>query len=117
MSYHHLTQEQRYQIHVMKSLGHAQKEIAHYIQVSEATVSREVRRNRNPRAYSALEAQQKAQARRCAASRRPKRLTPPLQAWVTEKLGLGWSPEQIARSQHHGRGKNKPRNHLRLYPC
>lgn len=96
MSYGHLTQEQRFQIHVLKSTGVAQKQIAERIQVSPATVSRELARNRNVVEYSALEAQTKAQARRSAASRRPKRLTAELKALVTGKLGLGWSPEQIA---------------------
>jgi IS30 family transposase len=92
MSYHQLTQAQRYQIYALKKTGHSGTEIAEVIGVHKSTVSRELRRNRGRRGYRphqahtlALERRSKAVPRICA------------KTWVVvEKLlRQEWSPEQI----------------------
>jgi len=45
MSYTQLTQEERYQIYILKKAGHSQSEIAEMLGRHRSTVSREPRRN------------------------------------------------------------------------
>jgi IS30 family transposase len=94
MSYTQLTQEQRYQIHVLLKMGHSRTEIADALGVHKSTVSRELKRNRGKRGYRPTQAHQFALQRRKKAR---KRITADLWAIVEEKLRQDWSPEQIAR--------------------
>jgi len=93
MNYTHLTQDERYQIYVLKKAGHIQSEIANLINRSESTVSRELRRNRGRRGYRPKQAQAKADDRRAINARRVDD-----DAWqfAQEKLQMQWSPEQIS---------------------
>ena len=59
-------------------------------------MSRELRRNCGLRGYRMKQAQRLSEARRRMASSRPRKLTAELWAWIEGKLGLQWSPEQIA---------------------
>jgi IS30 family transposase len=93
MSYHQLTQEQRYQIYALKKTGHSRTEIAEVIGVHKSTVSRELRRNQGGRGYRAQQAQQMAQNRRAKA--RP-RICAKTWAVVEKLLRQEWSPEQIS---------------------
>jgi len=45
-TYTQLTREQRYQIFVLKKMGHHQTKIAELIEVHKSTISRELFRNR-----------------------------------------------------------------------
>ena len=96
MGYHHLATEERCQIYALKSTGKTQKEIAEHLGVSAPTISRELKRNSGERGYRYRQADEKAINRRCHASRRPKKMTPPIIALVEAKLLEKWSPEQIA---------------------
>ena len=102
MSYHQLTQEQRYQIYpgtarqgrcALKKTGHSRREIAEVIGVHKSTVSRELKRNRGGRGYRPQQAQQMALERRSQVKSRIR-----AQTWVVvEKLlRQEWSPEQIS---------------------
>jgi IS30 family transposase len=93
MSYHQLTQEQRYQIYALKKTGHSGSEIADVIGVHKSTVSRELRRNRGERGYRPQQAQQMTLERRAKAKPRIRAKT-----WtVVEKLlRQDWSPEQVS---------------------
>ena len=93
MSYHQLTQEQRYQIYALKKTGHTRTEIAEVIGVHKATVSRELRRNQGGRGYRPQQAQHMTEKRRAKAKPRISTKT-----WgVVEKLlRQEWSPEQIS---------------------
>jgi IS30 family transposase len=69
-TYRQLTQEQRYQIYVLKKIGHLQEEIAEVIGVHKSTISRELKRNCGRRGYRpqqahglAIERRQKAMPR------------------------------------------------------
>jgi IS30 family transposase len=93
MSYHQLTQEQRYQIYALKKTGHSGSEIADVIGVHKSTVSRELRRNRGGRGY------RPQQAHKLALERRPKanlKITNETWALVEKLLRQEWSPEQIS---------------------
>lgn len=98
---HHLTQVQRCQIEGSLSIGMNQKQIAKLLNVSESTVSRELKRNGCRWGYSALIAEQDAQARRSKASKKPKVLTSAVREIVEEKLRERWSPEQISGRLRH----------------
>lgn len=93
MSYHQLTQEQRYQIYALKKTGHTGTEIAEVIGVHKSTVSRELRRNRGGRGYRPQQAQQLALERRAKATPRIRATT---WAVVEKLLRQEWSPEQIS---------------------
>jgi IS30 family transposase len=93
MSYHQLTQEQRYQIYALKKTGHSGTEIADVIGVHKSTVSREWRRNRGGRGYRPQQAQQMALERRAKAKPRIRAKT---WAVVEKLLRQEWSPAQIS---------------------
>ena len=60
----HLTLEERDRIAQLRHQGADQKEIAHALGRSPATISRELRRNRSDGDYYAAQAQRQAQRRR-----------------------------------------------------
>lgn len=97
MSYHHLTQEQRSQIQVLKSMGHQQKEIAEALEVHPSTVSRELKRNTGLRGYRHQQAHRLAVNRRLQASSGATKMTDQVLTFIEEKLTQEqWSPEQIS---------------------
>lgn len=51
MTYTHLTQEERYQIYILKKTGHKPSEIAKVIGWNKSTISRELSRNSGRRGY------------------------------------------------------------------
>ena len=75
--------------------GHTQKEIAQQLNVSSATISREIKRNKGKRGYRPKQAQIKADKRRSKAAKALK-MTDDVIRLVEEKLMLDWSPEQIS---------------------
>jgi IS30 family transposase len=76
--------------------GANQKEIAAAIQRSPATVSRELRRNRDGAEYHACQAQGQSEARRRERPLTRKLERPEIHAAVRRGLSQGWAPEQIA---------------------
>ena len=91
--YTQLTQEQRYQIHVLLKMEHSRTEIANTLGVHRSTISRELQRNRGKRGYRPKQAHQFALQRRKKAR---KRITADIWGLVEAKLRQDWSPEQIA---------------------
>jgi IS30 family transposase len=93
MNYAQLTQEQRYQIAVLKKAGHMQVEIARLIGVDKSTISRELRRNHGLRGY------RPKQAHRLAVERRQAKVRPRIteQEWqrIHALLRQEWSPDEI----------------------
>jgi len=93
----HLTYEQRCQLEALQRIGLPQAAIATQVGVSQATVSRELRRNTGEASYLGRHAQAAAQARRTAASTIPRKLTPELVALIERKLRREQlSPQQIS---------------------
>ncbi len=93
--YNQLDYAQRCQLHALKLAGKTQQEIADIIGVSQATVSRELRRNIGDRGYRHLQAHRKAEERREQAANATK-MTPELIAIVELKVKEKLSPEQIS---------------------
>jgi IS30 family transposase len=93
MRYTHLTQDERYQIYILKKAGHDCSSIARLMKRHKSTISRELQRNRGERGYRPAQAHQQAVVRRRTDN--GKRISTHTWAFVDIKLGQLWSPEQI----------------------
>ncbi len=95
--YHHLTYEERCQIHALLQSGMTKAAIARQLGVNRATITRELRRNTGERGYRFKQAQTKTTSRREAASMQPRKMKPDLVAKIERHLTQDqWSPEQIS---------------------
>lgn len=103
MSHHQLTLKQRFKIETLLEAGWRRNAIADQIGVDPSTVSREISRNGDGK-YDARQADAKSRKRRRVTKQKTKVLLvdEKVHAYVKEKLGLRWSPEQIG-----GRGKSE----------
>ena len=93
-TYKQLTQEQRYQIYILKKTGHKQCKIAMLLGVHKSTISRELRRNRGLRGYRPKQAHSKAISRRFHKSL--PRIPISTWAFIQHLIKNEWSPEQIS---------------------
>ncbi len=96
MSYHHLTDCERYQIHAFLKAGWNQQQISDELGRSSSTISRELKRNTGKRGYRPAQAQRFAnQAQQRSAANAP---VIDLETWreIERLLEQQWSPEQIA---------------------
>jgi IS30 family transposase len=95
MTYKHLSQAERYQIHALMKAGHDQSQIAKLLDRHKSTISRELSRNTGSRGYRPKQACEMS-ADRAQNSRN----APTVEPWVREAacalLCIQWSPEQIA---------------------
>lgn len=94
-NYKQLTENERYQIYTMNSLGMKQKEIAEHLGRSPSTISRELKRNKGQRGYRPAQAHRLAVQRRQNAYKHFK-LTDEVCQWIEQLLAQDLSPEQIA---------------------
>ena len=108
MTYHQLTQEERYTITAQLMCGGSQAQIARLLGRDRSTISRELRRNRTHHdgKYRAEKAHSYAVARRRRCRRRP-HFTVEDMALVARLLRKKWSAEQIA-------GELRDRGRLRI---
>ena len=67
MTYTHLTQDERYQIYILKKAGHDQSAIAKIMERDKSTISRELKRNCGARGYRPKQAQARSIARQAKA--------------------------------------------------
>ena len=100
-SYKQLSQEQRYQIEILKKAENNQTEIAELRCVSSSTICKEMQRNKG---YRPKPAQIKAVKRRKEATKAMK-MTAALILLVEAKIIMDWSPEQISGSLRDELGK------------
>ncbi len=94
--YHHLSYEERCQIHALRKRADSLREIARQLGRSPSTISRELHRNSGGRGYRYQQATRLASGRRRKASLRPRKMTEAMWSLVREKLALHWSPEQVS---------------------
>lgn len=96
MTYHQLTQEERYRISAHRMAGATQGEIARWLKRSPSTISRELRRNATTHdgRYRPSKAHRYAQARRRRCRRGP-RFAAAVHQRVEAALKERWSPDQI----------------------
>ena len=92
MTYKHLSQAERYQIHALMKAGHDQSQIAKVLDRNKSTISRELSRNTGSRGYRPKQACEMSADR--AQNSRNANTVP---AWVNDQaqllLQLQWSPE------------------------
>jgi IS30 family transposase len=95
MTYKHLSQAERYQIHALMKAGHDQSQIAKVLDRNKSTISRELNRNTGSRGYRPKQACE-ISADRSQNSRNASTVA----SWVKDEanamLRVQWSPEQIA---------------------
>jgi len=101
MSYHHLSEEERYRLALLKEQGKSLREISQELGRCHSTLVRELKRNRHkpawgPRVYYPHTAQHKAEERLQASHRRPRLKSVALHQEVIQLLEKRWSPELIA---------------------
>lgn len=95
MTYTHLTQDERYQIYILKKAGHRQNEIAALMNRHPSTISRELSRNSGQRGYRPRQAQRFCDERGIN-SCNARRIAPAVWEEVQARLRLQYSPEQVA---------------------
>jgi transposase, IS30 family len=95
MTYKHLSQAERYQIHALMKAGHDQSQIAKLLDRHKSTISRELSHNTGSRGYRPKQACEMS-ADRAQNSRN----SPSVEPWVHEAacalVCIQWSPEEIA---------------------
>ncbi len=94
MNYKQLTENERYQIYVMKKARLKQEEIANLLGRSPSTISREIRRNQGLRGYRPLQAQRLAESRRRDALK-ARKVTNKVQELIEVLLRQELSPQQV----------------------
>lgn len=112
-TYTQLTQEERYQIYVLKQAGHQQSEIAKMLGRHKATISRELRCNRGLRGYRPKQAHCLALKRRSAKVR--PRFSGSVWRQVEELIRQDWSPEQISGRLETEQGIRISHEHIYQY--
>ncbi len=100
--YTQLTQQERYQIHILRKAGHTQSEMAEMLDRHKSTISRELGRNRGLSGYRPKQAHRLALARREAW--RGGRFSGPHWAQIAALLRVDLSPEQAANRLAYERG-------------
>lgn len=94
MTYTHLTQDERYQIYILKKAGHDQSDIARILERHKSTISRELNRNSGGRGYRPKQAQELSLGRQ--AKDNGSTISADTWAFADAKLAEHWSPEQIS---------------------
>src|ERR1700676_635395 len=93
--YGQLSLEERCKVAELYQAGGSLRQIAAALDRSASSISRELKRNRGAQiGYKPAYAQEQAAARRWKGSRLERNAE--LRALVLDRLGQGWSPEQIA---------------------
>lgn len=96
MSHTHLTSEERSVIDHLSRFDMSCREIACHLKRSHTSISRELRRNGSVSGYRYQTAQKRAELRRSQPRHYRRQHQEPLIAYVGDKLGIDWAPEQIA---------------------
>jgi IS30 family transposase len=97
-TYKQLSCEERDKIAVLRAKGLPLRDIAVIIGRNKSTISRELQRNSAPiyDVYLPHKADSRAKERKCKAGIRPRLKNPMIRQYITSKLKIGWSPEQIS---------------------
>jgi len=96
MSYHHITRKERGIISLLHHSGASIKTIAMHLCRSVSTINRELHRNQIEGKYRAAKAHEQCTNRRENSYRNKLQKKKELCTYITEKLLMAWSPEQIA---------------------
>lgn len=105
-----MTAIDRGKIEALLSEDKKQIEIARVIGVDRSTISREIKQRSTPEGYRAEYAQRHYEQSRARCRQKKKMISFARQKYVTSKLQLGWSPEQIS-------GRLKQEGREEIYVC
>ena len=95
MTYKHLSQVERYQVHALMKAGHDQSQIAEVLDRNKSTISRELSRHTGSRGHRSKQAREMS-AVRSQRSRNTSTVAPWVEDEANALLRVKWSPEQIA---------------------
>ena len=112
--YQQLTQEQRYQISVLRKAGMTPAAIAEAVGVSSSTISRELKRNSTENGYDPKVAHFQSVNRKSSAAKANKR-DPATDSIIRESLALGWSPAAISVRMHVECPETNRLSHTTIY--
>lgn len=98
MTYHHLTDDERYQIYEYQREGFSQTRIAQSLNRTVSTISRELSRNSGERGYRPKQAHEKAMRKRLISSGNAPRIDTTCWQEIENRLRQDYSPEQIANT-------------------
>jgi len=109
----YLSEQERVQIADLRAAGAGVRAIAERTGRSPSTISRELRRNRDPGSgqYRPFTARKLAVRRRARPRRGKIAADPVLREFVAGRLGQRWSPEQVSRALH-GQFPDEPARHV-----
>jgi IS30 family transposase len=93
MNYQQLTENERYQIYILKKLGYSQKSIAEILDRSPSTISRELQRNQGLCGYRPKQAQRLSDTRR-QESHKAIKVTEEV-GWIEILIRQELSPQQV----------------------
>lgn len=99
MSYKHITRDKRVELSTLLRAGIKKKEISEQLGIDRTTIWREIKRNKGKRGeYDVRTAHAKACRRRQEANDKGNKIknNEDLKRYITKKLRLYWSPEQIS---------------------
>ncbi|GAB2981311.1 IS30 family transposase [Amycolatopsis acidiphila] len=93
-----LSEDERVSIADLLLAGHSIRQIARQLKRDPGTISREIRRNRDPKTenYRPHQAERRAQVRRARSKEGKLRRNTELREYVQQRLDQRWSPEQIS---------------------
>ena len=104
MGYTQVTIEERCEIARLRAAGTSIRQVAAGLDRAPSTVARELKRNASrTMGYRPSYAQEQSRARRWSGSRLERDTA--LRACVLERLGWGWSPEQVCGHLARGAGR------------
>lgn len=114
-SYHQLTEDERIEIYAMRQEGKTVPQMAKAMGRDRSTLYREVIRNSGQRNYRPKQAHSKAMERR-ELKRKATKMTEATVAYIDDKLGLQWSPDQISNTMRQApEYAGHPVSHERIY--
>ena len=116
MKYTQLTENERYQIYVLKKEGYNANAIAHTLGRAASTIGRELKRNTGLRGYRPKQAQGLAEERRKNAYKHRK-LTPTVIGWLEDLIRQELSPQQVCNylKRHKGVHLHHETVYLHIY--
>ncbi len=94
MNYSQLTENERYQIYVLKIAGYSQLKIAGLVGRSPSTISRELKRNKGQRGYRPQQAQKLSSTRRREAHK-ARKITSDIRGFIETLIRQELSPQQV----------------------
>lgn len=109
----HFSRTERLELSILLKRGYSARDIGKALGKNHSSVSRELKRNNVNGEYNPIKAHHKAYVRRKYSKYQGMKIRdhPELEAYIKEKLPLGWSPERIA-----GRWKRENRHSARMSP-